>query len=67
MADKENLHQLIDQLPGSEIPAAERYLRFLLAQEEAPIEPELLARIDRARENPSAGISHDDILREFGL
>ena len=66
MADKEQLHQLIEQLPHEEIDAAERYLRFLIAQE-APVDPEMLARIDAARAHPSPGIPHDEILREFGL
>jgi len=48
MPDKQQLHQLIDQLPESEMIAAARYLEFLLARE-APLDPEMLARIDRAR------------------
>jgi hypothetical protein len=66
MPDKEQLHQLIDQLPHEEITAAERYLRFLIAQE-APVDPEMLARIDAARAHPCAGIPHEEVLREFGL
>ena len=66
MADKQELHQLIDQLPESELPAAARYLQFLRAQE-APVDPEMLARIDEARANRSTGIPHEDILREYGL
>jgi hypothetical protein len=66
MPDKQQLHHLIDQLPESEISAAARYLEFLLAHE-APVDPDLLARIDRARDQPSPGISHSDVLREFGL
>ncbi|MBI5085385.1 MAG: hypothetical protein HZB13_12405 [Acidobacteria bacterium] len=67
MAEKQGLHTLIDQLPSSEIPAAERFLRFLLAQDEPPVDPEMLARIDAARSSPSPGIGHDEVLREFGL
>jgi hypothetical protein len=66
MPDKQELHELIDQLPESELPSAARYLQFLLAQE-APVDPEMLARIDEARANPSAGMPHEDILREYGL
>jgi hypothetical protein len=66
MADKEQLHQLIEQLPHEEISAAERYLRFLIAQE-APVDPEMLARIDAARARRSPGIPHEEVLREFGL
>jgi len=40
-------------------------VEFLTAQE-APVEPEMLARIDAARANLSPGIPHEEILREFG-
>ncbi|HBY63916.1 MAG TPA: hypothetical protein DEH78_29170 [Solibacterales bacterium] len=66
MSDKQRLHQLVDQLPESEMAAAARYLEFLLSHE-APVDPEMLARIDQARAHPSPGISHADVLREFGL
>jgi hypothetical protein len=64
--DKQQLHHLVDQLPESELTSAARYLVFLLSQE-APVDPEMLARIDQTRANPTPGISHDDVLREFGL
>jgi len=66
MLDKQQLHHLVDQLPESELTSAARYLEFLLSQE-APVDPEMLARIDQARAHPAPGISHDDVLREFGL
>lgn len=66
MPDKQQLHNLIDQLPESEMSAALRYLEFLLTHE-AAIDADMLARIDRARDQPSPGISHADVLREFGL
>ncbi len=66
MPDKQQLHQLIDQLPDAELPAAVRYLQFLLAHE-PPVDPDMLDRIDAARANPSDGIPHEDVLREFGL
>ena len=66
MPDKQQLHSLIDQLPESELLAAARYLEFLVARE-APVDADMLARIDRARNQPSPGISHSDVLREFGL
>jgi hypothetical protein len=65
MSEKERLHHLIDELPDSEISAAMRFLQFLAVQE-APVDAEMLARIDAARANPSAGIPHEEILREFG-
>ena len=57
----------MDQLPGTEVTAAERFLRFLLTQDEPPVDPEMLARIDAQRANPSPGIPHEEILHEFGL
>jgi hypothetical protein len=35
--------------------------------DEAPVDPEMLARIDQARAHPSPGIPHEDLLREYGL
>ena len=66
MHDKQQLHHLIDQLPESELMPAARYLEFLLSHE-APVDPEILARIDHARAHPEPGISHDEVLKEFGL
>jgi hypothetical protein len=45
MPDKQQLHHLVDQLPVSEIAAALRFLEFLLSQE-APVDPEMMSRID---------------------
>jgi hypothetical protein len=67
MPEREQLHSLVERLPDSEITAAARYLEFLLAREEAPVEPEMLERIDRARAQPSAGIPHEEIMREYGM
>jgi hypothetical protein len=66
MPDRRQLRNLVDQLPESEVVAAARYLEFLSAHE-APVDSEMLARIDEARARPSAGIAHEDILRELGL
>jgi hypothetical protein len=35
--------------------------------QEAPVDPEMLARIDAARAYRSAGIPHEEVLREFRL
>jgi hypothetical protein len=66
MQDKQQLHDLIDQLPDSELVPAVRYIEFLLLRE-APVDADMLVRIDRARDKPSPGISHAEVLREFGL
>ena len=66
MADREQLHALIDRLPDSEISAAKRFLEFLTSQE-APVDGGMLARIDEARAHPSAGIAHEDVCGNSGF
>ena len=66
MPDRQQLHNLVDQLPDSEVSAAVRYLEFLTASE-APVDAEMLARIDEARASKADGIAHEDVLRQFGL
>ena len=66
MSDRRQLHNLVDQLPESEVVAATRFLEFLGARE-APIDSQMLERIDEARAHPSAGIAHEDVLKELGL
>ena len=56
---KQQLHELVDRLPESEAAAAARYLGFLIANDEAPIDPEMLKRIDAARAQSGPGIPHD--------
>jgi len=46
--------------------ATERYLEFLTGRK-APVEPQMLERIDAAQVRPSSGIAHEDVLKEFGL
>jgi hypothetical protein len=66
MTEKQQLHDLVEKLPESEAPAAARYLEFLIAREEAPVDPVMLDRIDAARAVRGPGIPHEEILREFG-
>ena len=66
MQTKREIHELVDRLPESETGAAARYLEFLLAHDEAAIDPGMLKRIDEARARRGPGISHAEILREFG-
>ena len=65
MQTKQRIHELVDRLPEAEIGAAASYLEFLLAHDEAPIDPEMLKRIDAARAQQGSGIPHAEILREF--
>jgi hypothetical protein len=63
---KQQLHELVDRLPESEALAAARYLEFLIAYDEPPVDPEMLKRIDAARAQGGPGLPHEEILREFG-
>jgi hypothetical protein len=63
---KQQPHELVDRLPESEVAAAARYLEFLIANDEPPVDPEMLKRIDVARMRNSLGIPHEEILLEFG-
>ena len=77
MTSREELHKLVDHIPESDVAAARKILRALadpvwqsiLA---APIddEPETeleRAEVDAARGESGSGISHEEVLREFGV
>jgi metallophosphoesterase superfamily enzyme len=64
---KEQLHELVNRLPESEVAPAARYLEFLIAHEEQPVYPEMLARINVARTHPAVGIPHEEIQWEFNV
>jgi Mg-chelatase subunit ChlI len=79
VADKQHAHELIDQLPSSQVPTAIGMLKSLLdpvarAIANAPIDDEPLTPEDEkalaeARESSKAGkwIPHEEVLAEFGL
>ena len=64
MSPKQRLHELVEQLPAAEIEAAVELLQALV---EAPVDPEMLARMNAARPKRGAGIPHEEVLKEFGL
>ena len=77
---REALHELIDRIPESEIAAAQRVLEHLArdasfrAAMSAPPDDEAVTvgdaeAIARARTDLEAGrvVSHDEMLREFGV
>ncbi len=77
---RQELHLLLDHIPDKGVPAARDYLRSLLDPVElallhAPDDDEPLSEHERAalseadqrRERGEPAISHDEILREFGL
>ena len=74
------LHDLVDRIPEEDLPAAKRFLEYLAvspayraalcaAPDDEPVTEADATAIARAREEVRAGkvISHDEILREFGL
>jgi len=74
------LHSLVDRLPDEELSAAQRFLEFLAASpayraalaapaDDEPVTAGDAQAIARAREGVRAGrvVSHEDVLREFGL
>lgn len=82
MAGKQHAHELIDQLDSSLITTAVRFLEFIAMDPvarsiaTAPVDDEPLTEeedqaLDRAEawlnQNDGKGISHEDILAEFGL
>jgi hypothetical protein len=77
---REALHELIDRIPEGEIVAAQRFLEYLASSAafratlSAPPDDEPVTRGDAesiacAHEDIRAGkvISHEEILREFGV
>ncbi len=78
--EKQHAHELIDQLDPAQVCAVVPLLQFMLLDsvsrslagapvEEQPICPEETAALDQARASldRGQGISHEDVLREFGL
>ena len=80
--EKQHAHELIERLEASQLPAAVRFLEFMLLDPvsrsvaTAPAEDEPLTEqeeqaLDRAEawleQNGGKGIPHEEILAEFGL
>jgi hypothetical protein len=77
---RETLHSLIDRIPEAELQAARRFLEYLASspayraalaapQDDEPVTAGDAAAIHAAQEDVRAGrvVSHDEVLREFGL
>ena len=77
---KRELHQLIDQLPTEQVTAAMRYMQYLCADPvllsllNAPPDDEPYTEGQRKRDAEAeasiatgGGISHEEVLHEFGL
>lgn len=73
--DKQQAHELLEQLEGGQLAAVVHLLQVMTdplaaaAVEEEEIAPETSAAIMRARASldRGEGIAHEDVLREFGL
>lgn len=82
MTTKESLRRLVDELPGSELEAARRYLEYLrdtadplvrklleAPEDDEPQTEKERAAVAEAEEDFKAGrvFSHEEVKREFGL
>lgn len=77
---RDTLHQLVDRIPEEELPAAQRFLAYLAsspalraaaiaAADDEGVTAGDAAAIAQARQEIRTGkaVSHDEVLREFGL
>ncbi len=69
MADREQLHEVVERLPASELDAALRYLRFLWydSQEEESLDAQTAAKLDAARAEGGQSVALEEIKRLYGL
>jgi hypothetical protein len=77
---RDTLHDLVDRIPEGELSAARLFLEYLVVSpayraalaappDDEPLTQADIAAIARARDEVQAGkvVSHEDVLREFGL
>jgi hypothetical protein len=69
MANRQDLHNVVEELPASELGAALRYLRFLCYDglDEEPVDAETVAKLDAARAESGQPITLDEVKRRYGL
>jgi hypothetical protein len=69
MADRQELHEVIEQLPASELDAALRYLRFLWydSKDEEPVDAQTAAKLDAARAEGGQPVPLQEVKRRYGL
>ena len=77
---RDTLHDLVDRIPEDELPAARRFLEYLVVSpayraalsappDDEPVTEADVTAIARAQDEVRAGnvASHDEVLRDFGL
>ena len=69
MADRRDLHEVVEALPASELGAELRYLRFLCydSRDEEPVDAETAAKLDAARAEGGQPIALDEVKRRYRL
>ena len=69
MADREQLHEVVERLPASELDAALRYLRFLWydSQDEEPLDAQTAAKLDATRAEGGQPITLEEVKRLYSL
>jgi len=69
MADRQQLHDVVEQLPASQLDAALRFLKFLWydSQEEEPIDAQTAAKLEAARAEGGRPVALDEVKRRYGL
>jgi hypothetical protein len=69
MADRQDLHDVVEELPASELGAALRFLRFLCYDgfDEEPVDSETSAKLDAARAEGGQPVALDEVKRRYGL
>ena len=78
--NRESLHNLVDRIPEDEVPTARRFLEYLATSpayravlfaptDDEPVSASDAEAIARARSEIEQGrvITHEEVLREFGL
>ena len=72
-AEHQQLLELASRVPEAQVPAAKRILEALIfdpaSLDDEELLPEVIASIEEARASIARGegITHEEILREFGL
>jgi hypothetical protein len=69
MANRQDLHDVVEELPASELGAALRYLRFLCYDglDEEPVDAETVAKLAAARAEGGQPVTLDEVKRRYGL